>query len=209
MPETIPTLNTESKYKSPTEEGYQNLLGEHKVSLTFSVKSMTDRVHGAVLSNAEKKIMRSRSDAITLLKTGLGSSEIIGDMTEQGTTSLRSTVANSEKLPESSRASNPDSNTLTSSVNSAPMLSYIISGPDRSVHLRWTNAIPAENDTLRLAIFTKNSIDINKLDGALAFQTYDEIGYERSKYLAVQLYLRLRIEGVRTMKASKTAAETF
>lgn len=30
MPETIPTLNTESKYKSPTEEGYQNLLGEVK-----------------------------------------------------------------------------------------------------------------------------------------------------------------------------------
>ncbi|KAI9247263.1 hypothetical protein EDC94DRAFT_365042 [Helicostylum pulchrum] len=132
-------------------------------------------------------------------------------MTEQGITSLRSTVANSEKLPESSRASNPDSNTLTSSVKSAPMLSYIISGPDRSVHLRWTNAIPAENgksrpdavisekpqlvfesslgygeakvlqdscskflrlDTLRLAIFTKNSININKLDGALAFQTH-------------------------------------
>ncbi|KAI8642928.1 hypothetical protein BD408DRAFT_365863 [Parasitella parasitica] len=89
-----------------------------------------------------------------------------------------------------------------------PLLSCIISDPDRLIHLRWTNSTPMEKgksrpdavisekqqmsfgnsvgygeaksqqgscskslclDTLRLAIFTKNAIDINKLDGALAF----------------------------------------
>ncbi|CAO3703644.1 unnamed protein product [Rhizopus stolonifer] len=92
-----------------------------------------------------------------------------------------------------------------------PLLSCLISDPDRLVHLRWTNAIPNEKgksrpdavisekpqlvfggsvgygeaktrqgccskllclDTLRLAIFTKNAIDVNKLDGALAFQIH-------------------------------------
>ncbi|KAG1168326.1 hypothetical protein G6F70_002080 [Rhizopus microsporus] len=92
-----------------------------------------------------------------------------------------------------------------------PLLSCLISDPDRLIHLRWTNAIPMEKgknrpdavisekqqmsfgnsvgygeaktqqgscskslclDTLRLAIFTKNAIDINKLDGALAFQIH-------------------------------------
>ncbi|KAI8976807.1 hypothetical protein BDB01DRAFT_727373 [Pilobolus umbonatus] len=92
-----------------------------------------------------------------------------------------------------------------------PLLSCIISDPDRLIHLRWTNTIPLEKgksrpdavisekrqltfgsnvgygeakreqgfcrkslclDTLRLAIFTKNAIDINKLDGALAFQIH-------------------------------------
>lgn len=74
---------------------------------------------------------RSRTNAITLLKAKLGSAEIIGDTTEQGITSLRSTIANSENLPESSRASNPDylnspcsnshipSDTVSSPVNSA------------------------------------------------------------------------------------------
>lgn len=91
------------------------------------------------------------------------------------------------------------------------MLSYLISDPERLIHLRWTDAIPNENgnsrpdsvisekkqlafgsslgfgeaniqqgscskllclDTLRLAIFTKNAIDVHKLDGALAFQMY-------------------------------------
>ncbi|KAI8968899.1 hypothetical protein BDF20DRAFT_996011 [Mycotypha africana] len=117
-----------------------------------------------------------------------------------------------------------------------PLLSCLISDPDRLIHLRWTNAIPifffsfffefnsrtllkpssvpaipmekGKNrpdavisekrqmsfgnsvgygeaktlqgscskslclDTLRLAIFTKNAIDINKLDGALTFQIH-------------------------------------
>ncbi|KAI7900550.1 uncharacterized protein BX663DRAFT_516838 [Cokeromyces recurvatus] len=92
-----------------------------------------------------------------------------------------------------------------------PLLSCLISDPDRLIHLRWTNAIPMEKgknrpdavisekrqmsfgysvgygeaktlqgscskslclDTLRLAIFTRNAIDINKLDGALAFQIH-------------------------------------
>lgn len=101
-----------------------------------------------------------------------------------------------------------------------PMLSSVISDPDRSVHLRWTNAIPAENgksrpdavisekpqlvfgssrgygeakvlqgscskllclDTLRLATFTKNSIDVNKLDAALAFQIHGKESNKRRK----------------------------
>lgn len=92
-----------------------------------------------------------------------------------------------------------------------PLLSCLISDPDRLVHLRWTNTIPNEKgksrpdavisekrqlvfggsvgygeaktrqgccskvlclDTLRLAIFTKNAIDVSKLDGALAFQIH-------------------------------------
>lgn len=100
-----------------------------------------------------------------------------------------------------------------------PLLSCLISDPDRLIHLRWTNAIPTEKgkarpdavisekqqlsfgssigfgeaktqqgscskllclDTLRLAIFTKNAIDINKLDGALVFQIH---GFNITFYL--------------------------
>ncbi|CEP15594.1 hypothetical protein [Parasitella parasitica] len=100
-----------------------------------------------------------------------------------------------------------------------PLLSCLISDPDRLIHLRWTNALPMEKgknrpdavisekrqmsfgnsvgygeaktlqgscskslclDTLRLAIFTKNAIDINKLDGALAFQIH---GFNITFYL--------------------------
>ncbi|KAI7903722.1 uncharacterized protein BX663DRAFT_485824 [Cokeromyces recurvatus] len=100
-----------------------------------------------------------------------------------------------------------------------PLLSCLISDPDRLVHLRWTNTIPNEKgksrpdavisektllkfgnnvgygeaktqqgccskllclDTLRLAIFTKNAIDVNKLDGALGFQIH---GFNITFYL--------------------------
>lgn len=100
-----------------------------------------------------------------------------------------------------------------------PLLSCLISDPDRLVHLRWTNTIPNEKgksrpdavisekrqlvfggsvgygeaktrqgccskvlclDTLRLAIFTKNAIDVSKLDGALAFQIH---GFNITFYL--------------------------
>ncbi|KAG1645846.1 hypothetical protein G6F44_001416 [Rhizopus delemar] len=92
-----------------------------------------------------------------------------------------------------------------------PLLSCLISDPDRLVHLRWTNTIPNEKakfrpdavisekpqlkfgssvgygeakaqqgcyskllclDMLRLAIFTKNAIDVSKLDGVLGFQIH-------------------------------------
>jgi hypothetical protein len=36
-------------------------------------------------------------------------------------------------------------------------------------------------DTLRLAIFTKNAIDVNKLDGALAFQIHGKEANKRKK----------------------------
>ncbi|KAI8335877.1 hypothetical protein BC941DRAFT_354975 [Chlamydoabsidia padenii] len=92
-----------------------------------------------------------------------------------------------------------------------PMLSVLISDPDKLIHLRWSNTIPSEKgksrpdaviskkpqmdfrgnvgfgevkvwqgngkrslcmDTLRLTIFMKNAIDVNMLDGALAFQIH-------------------------------------
>ncbi|KAI8077892.1 uncharacterized protein B0P05DRAFT_491808 [Gilbertella persicaria] len=110
-----------------------------------------------------------------------------------------------------------------------PLLSCLISDPDRLIHLRWTNVIPMEKgksrpdaviseklqlsfgssvgygeakaqqgsctkllclDTLRLAIFTKNAIDINKLDGALAFQIH---GFNITFYLQ-----QLTIKGIYT-----------
>lgn len=36
-------------------------------------------------------------------------------------------------------------------------------------------------DTLRLAIFTKNAIDVHKLDGALAFQIHGKLSEKRKK----------------------------
>ncbi|CEG75933.1 hypothetical protein RMATCC62417_10904 [Rhizopus microsporus] len=47
-------------------------------------------------------------------------------------------------------------------------------------------------DTLRLAIFTKNAIDVNKLDGALAFQIH---GFNINLYL-----LQLTAKGIYTFK---------
>jgi hypothetical protein len=97
-----------------------------------------------------------------------------------------------------------------------PMLSVLISYPDKLMHIRWTNTIPVEKgksrpdaviceksqmdfkcsvgfgeakvyqgsgrhslcmDTLRLAIFCKNSIDIHKLGAALFFFFFLYIGY--------------------------------
>ncbi|ORX46732.1 hypothetical protein DM01DRAFT_1147056 [Hesseltinella vesiculosa] len=93
-----------------------------------------------------------------------------------------------------------------------PVLSCLLSDPDKLVHLRWTNSVPNEKgkarpdaviskkpnleymssigfgeakvcqrsgarhslciDTLRLITFCKNAIDVNKLDGAIAFQIH-------------------------------------
>lgn len=36
-------------------------------------------------------------------------------------------------------------------------------------------------DTLPLAIFTKNAIDVHKLDGALAFQIHGKLSKKRKK----------------------------
>ncbi|KAG2220913.1 hypothetical protein INT45_013042 [Circinella minor] len=93
-----------------------------------------------------------------------------------------------------------------------PVLSCLVSDPDKLVHLCWTNSLPNENgnfrpdavisvkphlefmnsigfgeakvnqrsgvqyslciDTLCLITFCKNAIDVNKLDGAIAFQIH-------------------------------------
>ncbi|KAI9332753.1 hypothetical protein BD770DRAFT_449237 [Pilaira anomala] len=66
-----------------------------------------------------------------------------------------------------------------------PLLSCLICDPEKLVHLRWTNATPNEGGKLRPdAVISKrqqleyegnigkNAIDVNKLEGALAFQIH-------------------------------------
>lgn len=100
-----------------------------------------------------------------------------------------------------------------------PVLSCIVSDPDKLVHLRWTNKMTPEGsksrpdaiisemkqleysgslglgevkvnqgsaskfllcqDLLRLAIFSKNTINVNKLEAAIAFQIH---GKTKTKY---------------------------
>lgn len=114
-----------------------------------------------------------------------------------------------------------------------PLLSCLISDPDRLVHLRWTNTIPNEKakfrpdavisekpqlkfgssvgygeakaqqgcyskllclDMLRLAIFTKNAIDVSKLDGVLGFQIHGkEYNKTKKKNLILQIFLGFNI----------------
>ncbi|KAG2196284.1 hypothetical protein INT47_012506, partial [Mucor saturninus] len=71
-----------------------------------------------------------------------------------------------------------------------PLLSCLISDPEKLVHLRWTNATPSEGEKLRpdavvskrqqleyegsigYGEANKNAIDVNKLEGTLVFQIH-------------------------------------
>ncbi|CAO3601323.1 unnamed protein product [Absidia cylindrospora] len=121
-----------------------------------------------------------------------------------------------------------------------PLLSCLVSDPNRRVHLRWTNAVPLEGgssrpdaiisqkeqleygasmghgevkvnqdyhhaskyplcmDTLRLAIFNKNAIDVNKLNGTLAFQIHGfNITFFVSRLIAHGMYVFYEIAHLR------------
>ncbi|KAG0165295.1 hypothetical protein DFQ29_001671, partial [Apophysomyces sp. BC1021] len=119
-----------------------------------------------------------------------------------------------------------------------PILSCLVSDPEKFIHLRWTNTIPPEKgktrpdavisekpqlefgnsvghgeakinqgngskyalcmDTLRLAVFSKDAIDVNKLKAALAFQIHGfNITFYMSRLTAKGIYTFFEIAHLR------------
>ncbi|KAG1463931.1 hypothetical protein G6F56_005187 [Rhizopus delemar] len=148
---------------------------------------------------------------------------------------VRSVINLLQKLPNTP-LNNHDAITETElwSTYYDPVLSCLVSDPDKIVHLRWTNSVPIEKgkarpdavisekpyleftnsigfgeakvkqrsgtryslciDTLRLITFCKNAIDVNKLDGAIAFQIHGmHITFFLMRLVATGLYTFVEI----------------
>ncbi|RCH83992.1 hypothetical protein CU097_001810 [Rhizopus azygosporus] len=148
---------------------------------------------------------------------------------------VRSVINLLQKLPNTP-LNNHDAITETElwSTYYDPVLSCLVSDPDKLVHLRWTNSVPIEKgkarpdavisekpylefttsigfgeakvkqrsgtryslciDTLRLITFCKNAIDVNKLDGAMAFQIHGmHITFFLMRLVATGLYTFVEI----------------
>ncbi|RCH93605.1 hypothetical protein CU098_006825, partial [Rhizopus stolonifer] len=142
-----------------------------------------------------------RTDSMILLKAGLGSAEVISDITDQRIETLRSTVASSGSQTSVCQISN-SSNFTSSNTFSLPtdsVASPVLNVPASLTDLTLLSLVFGGSvgygeaktrqgccskvlclDTLRLAIFTKNAIDVSKLDGALAFQIH---GFNITFYL--------------------------